>query len=158
MLDMTLIAVGKLGRGAEADLVDHYLKLIPGVHRRWRVSPIEIDDRKASQGTERKAWDAQRIFARRPVGAALISLDERGKAITSMELAKRLTQFEDHARSVCFAIGGPDGLDESVRDQSDLLLSFGKMTWPHRLARVMLAEQLYRAAAIDSGHPYHREG
>ncbi|MEO0412298.1 MAG: 23S rRNA (pseudouridine(1915)-N(3))-methyltransferase RlmH [Pseudomonadota bacterium] len=155
---MTLIAVGKLGRGAEADLVDHYLKLIPAVHRRWRLSPIEIDDRKATQGPDRKAWDAQRIVAKRPPGTALISLDERGKALTSMELAKRLSGFEDSARAVCFAIGGPDGLDDSVRDQSDILLSFGKMTWPHRLVRVMLAEQLYRAAAIDAGHPYHREG
>lgn len=158
MLDLTLIAIGKLGRGPEHDLFDHYWTLIGATNRQWRATHIEIDDRKAPSGKPRKAWDADHILTKCPSGATLVCLDERGKTLSSSAIAAMLSSFEERAQPVCFAIGGPDGLDESVRARSTTSLSFGAMTWPHRLARVMLAEQLYRAAAISTGHPYHREG
>jgi 23S rRNA (pseudouridine1915-N3)-methyltransferase len=90
-------------------------------------------------------------------GSALVLLDERGKNFSSEEFAGRLGLFRDGGRkALVVAIGGPDGHDQSLRDQADLVVSFGELTWPHQLVRVMLGEQLYRAATILSGHPYHR--
>ncbi|MEM7570606.1 MAG: 23S rRNA (pseudouridine(1915)-N(3))-methyltransferase RlmH [Pseudomonadota bacterium] len=158
MLKISVIAIGRMGRGPEAELAQHYANQFSSLHNRWRLTMVEIDDRKAPSDNSRKRWDADQIFSKCGDDAALISLDERGKAMSSLGFAQTLARFEDQARPVCFAIGGPDGLDDSVRKRSDHCFSFGTLTWPHRLVRVMLAEQLYRAAAIDAGHPYHREG
>ena len=94
-----------------------------------------------------------------PAGAVLVLLDERGRTLDSPEFAARLRRWADGGtRDLAFAIGGADGHAPALRDRADLLLSFGPMVWPHMLARVMLAEQLYRAASILSGGPYHRGG
>ena len=88
----------------------------------------------------------------------MVALDERGRDLTSRDLASTFGRWRDDARTrLAFLIGGPDGHGDAVRARADLLLSFGRMTWPHRLVRVMLAEQLYRAATILAGHPYHRD-
>ncbi len=88
----------------------------------------------------------------------MVALDERGQMLTSPDLARQLAQWRDEGRQdAAFVIGGADGLAPALRDRADLLLSFGRMVWPHMLVRVMLAEQLYRAATILSGGPYHRE-
>ncbi len=88
----------------------------------------------------------------------LVALDERGKTLTSPEFAAQLGKWRDAGQpEVCFLIGGADGLSPALRDEADVKLSFGKMVWPHMLARVMLTEQLYRAASILAGSPYHRE-
>ena len=91
-----------------------------------------------------------------PAGAVLVCLDERGKVVSSPEFAGLLAAWRDQAREVAFLIGGADGIEAGLRGRADFSLSFGSMVWPHPLVRVMLAEQLYRAATILAGGPYHR--
>lgn len=94
-----------------------------------------------------------------PAGAILVLLDETGSTLSSTELARKLEGWRDGgAREAQFRIGGADGFGDAARGEADLLLSFGRATWPHLLARAMLAEQLYRATSILAHHPYHREG
>jgi len=95
----------------------------------------------------------------RPASGALILLDEKGETLSSVELARKLETWRDRGmREAQFRIGGADGFDDAQRGEADLLLSFGRATWPHLLARAMLAEQLYRATSVLANHPYHREG
>ena len=136
-----LIARGKIGRSPEAELVERYLKRIA-----WPTKVTELPDRG---GTIPAA----------AAGAMTVVLDERGTALSSMDFAKQLEKWRDNgAREARFLIGAADGHDEAQRGDADLLLSFGPATWPHMMARAMLAEQLFRATAILAGHPYHREG
>lgn len=155
-----ICAVGRMKAGPEKDLADRYLdrfaKVGPslglectGVH--------EIVESRAQGLDERRRDEAERLRAACPAGSALVLLDERGKSISSEEFSSRLAAFRDNGRkSAILLIGGPDGHDASLRSEADLVLSFGALTWPHQLVRIMLAEQLYRAATILSGHPYHR--
>jgi len=136
-----IVARGKIGRSPEADLVDRYLKRIG-----WPTRITELPDR-GGRVPERSA------------GAVTIMLDERGEALSSMQLAKTLERWRDGGkREARFLIGAADGHDEAARAEADLLLSFGPATWPHLLVRAMLAEQLFRATSILASHPYHREG
>ena len=136
-----IIARGKIGRSPEAELVERYLKRIS-----WPTKVTELPDRGG------KAPEAA-------TGAVSVILDERGKMLSSTELAKKLEAWRDGGkREVSFLIGAADGHDEEQRQSADLLLSFGAATWPHMLARAMLAEQLFRATSILANHPYHREG
>jgi 23S rRNA (pseudouridine1915-N3)-methyltransferase len=136
-----IVARGKIGRSPEADLVERYLKRIA-----WPTKVTELPD---SGG---KLPDL-------PPGSVTIALDERGQALSSVELAKKLETWRDGGkREARFMIGAADGHDEAQRGDADLLLSFGAATWPHLLARAMLAEQLFRATSILANHPYHREG
>lgn len=145
-----------MGKGPEADLLTLYEDRLKRLPQKWTTTIAQVDDRQAPSTAERKAWDAKKIAPLIPDGAYMIALDERGKTLSSPALSKKLTNLEDEARPICFAIGGPDGLDDAMRRRADFLLSFGAMTWPHKLVRAMLLEQLYRAGAIASGHPYHR--
>lgn len=136
-----IVARGKIGRSPEADLVERYLKRIP-----WPTKVSELPER-GGKSPEAAA------------GAVTIVLDERGEALSSMQLAKALERWRDDGkREARFLVGAADGHDEAQRTGADLLLSFGNATWPHLLARAMLAEQLFRATSILAGHPYHREG
>ena len=136
-----IIARGKIGRGAEAELVQRYLKRIG-----WPTRVTELPD-MGDRSPEASA------------GAVTILLDERGEQLGSLELARRLEHWRDSGkREVRFLIGAADGFDDRTRERADLLLAFGKATWPHLLARAMLAEQLWRATSILANHPYHREG
>jgi len=136
-----IIARGKIGRGPEADLVDRYLKRID-----WPTKVTELPDR----GKDAPAP---------PANCITVVLDERGKTLGSTNLAALLERWRDGGkREVRFLIGAADGHDEQQRRTADLLLSFGAATWPHLLARAMLAEQLFRATSILANHPYHREG
>ena len=100
--------------------------------------------------------EAERLLKAVPPGAVLVALDEAGRQLDSAGLARRIARWQQDHDTVAFAIGGPDGLARSVLDRAQATLAFGRMTWPHRLVRVMLAEQIYRAGTILSGHPYHR--
>ena len=101
--------------------------------------------------------EGEKLLGSLQEGGRLIVLDERGKSMTSVHFAKMLEDFRDSgSKHLTIALGGPDGHCEKVRQRADLLLSFGAMTWPHQIARILLSEQLYRAATILSGHPYHR--
>ena len=136
-----IVARGKIGRSPEAELVDRYLKRIA-----WPTRVTELPDRG---GTAPPL----------PANSIAIILDERGTAMPSTELAKRLEAWRDGGkREARFLIGAADGHSAAQRDGADLLLSFGPATWPHLLVRAMLAEQLFRATSILANHPYHREG
>lgn len=136
-----IVARGKIGRSPEAELVERYLKRIA-----WPTRISELPD----QGG--KVPDL-------PANSVTVVLDERGQALTSVELAKRLERWRDDGkRETRFLIGAADGHDDEQRRSADLLLSFGEATWPHLLVRAMLAEQLFRATSILANHPYHREG
>ena len=114
---------------------------------------VEIDERKARAPAEADAA----LLKALPKNAALIALDERGKTLSSPDFARLLARWRDEGRrEAALAIGGPDGHGAALRARADLMLSFGPMVWPHMLARVMAAEQLFRAASILSGAPYHR--
>mgnify|MGYP002780790841 CR=1 FL=1 len=136
-----IIARGKIGRSPEAELVERYLKRLTWPHRL-----TELPDRG---GTVPAALSP----------SVTVLLDERGKALASSELADRLGRWRDTGMRECrFVIGAADGHGDEERGGADLLLSFGSATWPHLMARAMLAEQLYRATSWLAGHPYHRQG
>jgi 23S rRNA (pseudouridine1915-N3)-methyltransferase len=140
-LRLHIVARGKIGRGPEAELVERYLKRIT-----WPVSVSELPD----IGGKVPAL---------PDNSVTILLDEKGEQLPSIELARRLERWRDKGRREArFLIGAADGFGEAERASADLLLAFGKATWPHLLARAMLAEQLFRATSILANHPYHREG
>ena len=136
-----IVARGKIGRSPEADLVERYLKRIA-----WPTRITELPDR----GGKLPAI---------PANSVTIMLDERGHALSSTDLAKKLESWRDGGkREARFLIGAADGHEDGHREEADLLLSFGAATWPHLLVRAMLAEQLFRATSILANHPYHREG
>lgn len=151
-----ILAIGRLRSGPEAALIADYLARFDRTGRALGLGParvVEIEDRKGGGSEAEGALILQAL----PKGAALVALDERGQTMTSPEFAALLSRHvETGTRDLAFAIGGADGHPPAMRDQGDTLLSFGKMVWPHMLARVMLAEQLYRAASILAGSPYHR--
>jgi 23S rRNA (pseudouridine1915-N3)-methyltransferase len=119
---------------------------------------VEVAERRKLPPAELVRREGALIRAAIPKGAAIVALDRRGTALASEELAARIARWADAGREVVFLIGGADGLEASLREDADLVLSFGAATWPHALCRVMLAEQLYRAQSILAGHPYHRAG
>jgi 23S rRNA (pseudouridine1915-N3)-methyltransferase len=136
-----IIARGKIGRSPEAELTDRYLKRI-----QWPTKVTELPDKGG-------------FLPNAPPNSVTVVLDERGTALSSMEFAKRLEAWRDDGRREArFLLGAADGHEEELRGKADLLLSFGPATWPHLLARAMLAEQLFRATSILANHPYHREG
>jgi 23S rRNA (pseudouridine1915-N3)-methyltransferase len=136
-----IVARGKIGQGPEAELVERYLKRIA-----W---PTRVTELPESGG---------KLPAPAEQGIAIL-LDEKGDQLASAELARRLERWRDEGRREArFLIGGADGFDDQARTGADLLLSFGRATWPHLLVRAMLAEQLWRATSILANHPYHREG
>ena len=151
-----ICAVGRLRAGPERELIDDYLTRFDRTGRALGLGPAtitEIDDRKGGG----MAAEGALLHRAIPKGATVCALDERGKVMTSPEFATTIANWRDQgAGTVVFLIGGADGLDKSLRDQAQTRLSFGKMVWPHMLARVMLAEQLYRASTILAGGPYHR--
>ncbi len=136
-----IVARGKIGRSPEAELVERYLKRIP-----WPTKVTELPDRGGNLPPL--------------IGSSVtVALDERGQALSSMELARKLESWRDSGkREARFLIGAAGGHEDEQRRSADLLLSFGAATWPHLLVRAMLAEQLFRATSILANHPYHREG
>jgi len=151
-----LIAVGRLRAGPERDLVDDYVKRFDRTGRPLGLGPVvehEVEDKK-NLGM---AAEAELLARAVPAGGVLVTLDERGKLMSSPEFAAMLARWRDVGRQdVSFVIGGADGIDPALRAKADASISFGAMVWPHMLVRVMLAEQMYRAATILGGGPYHR--
>ncbi|MCP5036502.1 MAG: 23S rRNA (pseudouridine(1915)-N(3))-methyltransferase RlmH [Rhodobacteraceae bacterium] len=152
-----LCAVGRMRGGPERSLLDDYLTRFDRTGRGLGLGPVsehEVADRKGG-GMASEAEGLSRVV---PKGALLCVLDERGKVLTSPDFANLLRRWRDEGRGdVAFVIGGADGISPELRARADYKLSFGKMVWPHMLVRVMLGEQLYRAASILAGSPYHRE-
>lgn len=141
-MQLHIIARGKIGRSPEAELVDRYARRIS-----WGLRVTELPERGGTMPPL-------------PSGPVRhVALDERGQVLGSSAFAAILGRWRnDGVREARFLIGAADGHDEPLRASADLLIAFGAMTWPHMLARAMLAEQLWRATSIVAGHPYHREG
>lgn len=152
-----ICAMGRLRKGPERTLIDDYRTRFDRIGRALSLGPCdehEVDERKAVTPAAQAPLLARVI----PDGAYLVALDERGAMRPSPEFARLMADTRDHgARDMAFLIGGADGLDPDLRARADTVLSLSPMVWPHMLARVMLAEQIYRAATILSGSPYHRE-
>ncbi|KQM26417.1 MULTISPECIES: 23S rRNA (pseudouridine(1915)-N(3))-methyltransferase RlmH [unclassified Sphingomonas] len=136
-----IVARGRIGRSPEGELIDRYLKRVS-----WPTKITELPD------------TGGRMPPVEP-GTRIVMLDEKGRDLPSLAFATQLGRWrDDGVRETRFLLGAADGFDDAQRAQADLLLAFGKATWPHLMARAMLAEQLWRAASILAGHPYHREG
>lgn len=151
-----LCVVGRLRAGPERALVDDYMQRLERTGRPLGLGPLtehEVEDKKGGG----MAAEAALLTRSVPDGAALCVLDERGKVLSSPEFSQLLAGWRDAGRQdAAFVIGGADGVDPTLRARADQVISLGRMVWPHMLVRVMLAEQLYRAATILSGSPYHR--
>ena len=156
LMRIHICAVGRLRTGPERALIDDYLTRLERSGRALGLGPVqvhEVEDRKGGG----MAAEAALLDRAIPTGALICTLDERGAIMSSPDFADRLAGWRDAGRGdLALVIGGADGLDPALRARADASLSFGKMVWPHMLVRVMLAEQLYRAASILAGSPYHR--
>lgn len=155
---LQVLAVGRLKNGPERELVERYRARVDALGRSsgfGRLDLVELPESRARSAPERIAAEAVATLGRAD-GTRLLAFDERGGSVSSGELAARLGGWRDLGSSVSFAVGGPDGFDEAVRRKADLVLSFGRMTLPHGLVRVLVVEQVYRALTILAGHPYHR--
>ena len=153
---LSLLAVGRLGRSPEADLVTDYVKRANLAGRSLGITPVELQEVESRKSG--KANEGEVLIAALGEDAHLIACDEHGEAWTSRELATRIAALRDKGvRRLVFAIGGADGLAPPLLSMARDKLAFGVQTWPHALARVMLAEQVYRAVTILAGSPYHRD-
>jgi len=153
-------AIGRLKQGPETELAERYRKRAAQVGRSLGlrdVEIVEIRESRAEDAGKRMIEESIALATIIPQGAAVVLLDPRGDNLDSAGLANQLAKWRGAAKPVAvFVIGGPDGLAASLADKADVKLAFGAATWPHQLVRVMLMEQLYRAATILTGHPYHR--
>ncbi|HYF23344.1 MAG TPA: 23S rRNA (pseudouridine(1915)-N(3))-methyltransferase RlmH [Caulobacteraceae bacterium] len=152
---IVIAAVGRLGRSPEAELARDYAERATAAGRSLGLGPVElveVEPRKAGKGPEGEA------LLEAAGQALIVACDERGEVFRSRDFAARIETFRDRGeRRLAFLIGGADGLSDEARAAARLRLAFGPQTWPHALARVMLAEQVYRAVTILSGSPYHRD-
>ena len=157
---LLIAAVGRLKGGAESDLLEKYRDRFDPLAKRLGLAPVawhEISESRAGDAARRRAEEGVALLKLVREAEFLVALDERGKPLTSEAFAKTLAKARDNgAKAAGIVIGGPDGLSENVRNTAHLQLSLGAITLPHALARIVLAEQLYRAATILAGHPYHR--
>jgi 23S rRNA (pseudouridine1915-N3)-methyltransferase len=157
---LVVIAVGRLKQGPERELAEAYRKRAQAIGRALGVRDIEIveiRESRAQDAERRRVEESIAVANVVPERAIIVILDERGDNLDSATLAGLLQAWRAEDRpAVCFVVGAADGLAQSLRERAKLKLAFGAATWPHQLVRVMLLEQLYRAASIIAGHPYHR--
>ncbi len=154
---IVVVAAGRARGTPEDALFAEYAKRLKTAPA--GIGPLECREieTKAKAPAARKSDEGQRLLAQVPDGALLVALDPRGKALSTEDFARQLARWRDEATgTLALAIGGADGLDAAVLDAARARLSFGAMTWPHLLVRAMLSEQLWRAASLLAGHPYHR--
>ena len=152
-MNLTILAIGKMKKNSpEQSLIDFYVR-----NTLWSVKIIELDEKRSLAGDALKESESNLLLKHVPPKSKIVVLDERGKNISSPEFSEQLVRWQDTGfQDVVFLIGGADGHAPFLRQKADLLLSFGKMTLPHMLMRVVLCEQLYRAYTISIGHPYHK--
>ncbi|WP_375624675.1 MULTISPECIES: 23S rRNA (pseudouridine(1915)-N(3))-methyltransferase RlmH [unclassified Bartonella] len=159
-MQISIFAVGRMKSGAEQKLVQHYLdrfSKISGAVGFHLKKLQETPESRAQIACQRMEEEGERLIEFLPEKCRLIVLDERGESISSTSFSEKLRCYRDEGiRDVVIALGGPDGHNEQIRKRADFLLSFGLMTWPHQIARILLTEQLYRAVTIENNHPYHR--
>lgn len=156
MMRITIAAVGRFGGGKnvpERVLFEHYAGRISG-----SFDLKEVEEKRRLPDKEKKSSEGTLLLKAVPDGAFVVALDERGTSLTSIDFAKKMSAWQDDGvRDVVFMIGGADGHAEEVLNRANFKLSLGSLTWPHLLVRGLLAEQIFRAQSILSGHPYHRE-
>jgi 23S rRNA (pseudouridine1915-N3)-methyltransferase len=159
-LKLIIAAIGKLKSGPEKQLADDYAARIAAMGKKAGITALKITDWAESQkpdAAQRMAEEEALLWSTVPQGAHVIALDERGKAPSSEAFAANLRKVMDRGQNdIVFMLGGPDGHAPATRQKAHELLAFGAMTWPHRLARLMLLEQIYRSVTIMLNHPYHR--
>lgn len=152
MLQLDVIAVGRLKKGPFLELFQDYERKI-----RWSFNLIEVESRYKDPITAQND-ENMRLLQAIQSHAFVIALDERGNGLKSLDFASTIENLQNSGEQhIQFILGGADGLQDEVRNRANMLLSFGQQTWPHMMARVMVAEQIYRAQQILAGHPYHRE-
>ena len=159
-MKITIAAIGRLKAGPEREIAERLLSRAEAAGRKIGVSftTREFPESRAGSDKARKGQEAAALIAAVPERAVLVALDEHGQTIDSRAFADRLRKWRDGGiQEVVFAIGGAEGHGPAILGRSDLKLALGAMTWPHQFVRLMLAEQLYRAVTILSGHPYHRD-
>lgn len=151
-MKIVIAAAGKFRSHPEKALYDQYVRRLP-----WQTSLVEIGEKKTKNSGRRDRLKSPALQSAIPEGAVVIALDEGGTAFSSQKFAEKIGDWQDlGVRNLAFLIGGADGLSPDILGAADETLSLGPMTWPHLLVRALLAEQLYRASTILSGHPYHR--
>lgn len=159
-MKLHLVTVGRLKSGPERTLCDRYGERFQAICRSIGIPEfrsVELSESNQRRSEDRMADEARAIDAALPAGVRLILFDERGKSLSSPEFAEMLRGArESGAANLALVIGGPDGLDPALRARAQQVLSFGRLTLPHQIVRVLALEQLYRAATILTGHPYHR--
>jgi 23S rRNA (pseudouridine1915-N3)-methyltransferase len=157
---LVVISIGRLKQGPERELAERYRERFDEIGRKLGFRGIEvheIPESRARDAATRIAEEATAISAAVPDRSVLVALDERGDNIDSAAFAGHLGRWRDESvGNTIFAIGGADGLSPDLRRKAKLSIAFGSATWPHQMVRVMLLEQIYRAATILAGHPYHR--
>lgn len=157
---VAIAAIGRMKQGPERELCQRYLERAAASGKPLALTGFEVHElpeSRAASAARRKTEEARALRAALSEGI-VVALDEHGKSLSSEAFALRLAQWRDAGRpAVSFVIGGAEGLEPEFRATAELTLSFSPLTWPHQLVRIMLAEQLYRATTILSGHPYHRE-
>jgi 23S rRNA (pseudouridine1915-N3)-methyltransferase len=160
-MKLKISAIGKLKSGPERELFQRYLTRSGGMANQLGFSAIslrEFSESKNNSPEIRKQQEAEQLISTTNKGGILLAFDENGKDLTSTQFATMLaTERDSGAGELVFALGGPDGLGAELLDKAKARLRFGKMTWPHQVARILLAEQIYRAMTILAGHPYHRQ-
>jgi 23S rRNA (pseudouridine1915-N3)-methyltransferase len=157
---LIVVAIGRLKQGPERELAERYRERFDDMGRKlgFRGATIhEFPESRALDAATRMAEEATAISAAIPAKSVLVALDERGENLDSAAFARHLGRWRDEAvPNTIFVIGGADGLSPDLQRKAKLKLAFGSATWPHQMVRIMLLEQLYRAATILAGHPYHR--
>lgn len=154
-----LVGVGRLKAGLERDLSARYLAraTMAGRALGLAVEVRELEESRARRAEDRRREEAAALAAACPSGTEVLALDEVGRALDSVEFSTLIGTARDTGRgALAVVIGGADGLAPDIRHRADHVVSFGPMTWPHQLVRVMAAEQIYRSVTILAGHPYHR--
>jgi len=151
-MKITIIAVGQIKGGPMAEQIAEYQKRLP-----WKTDIIEVEEKRPLPPNEKMKSEGEKIIAALPKGAFIVAMDKAGQSFPSPDLSQKIEKwFSAGGAHIAFLIGGSDGLSAAALNAANTKLSFGPMTWPHQLARVMLLEQLYRAWAILGGHPYHK--
>jgi 23S rRNA (pseudouridine1915-N3)-methyltransferase len=157
---LLIAAVGRLKAGPEREMLDRYVERANAAGRAVSLGPLEISEFSESQDRrpqDRMADEGRKLEAALPKGVKRIVLDAGNRSLSSEDFAARLAAFRDQgAPGAAFLIGGADGLDAGLKAKADLTISYGAATFPHQIVRILLAEQIYRAITILSGHPYHR--
>lgn len=151
-MNITILACGKMKKGSMTELLDHYHKQF-----KWNVKIKEITISTTDPVSKKREENKQLLSLLTP-DSYVIAMDETGKDLTSRELASTIKKQQDISRKhIQIIIGGADGLTDETRAKANIILRFGKQTWPHKIVRLMLLEQLYRAQSIIDNHPYHRD-